>query len=397
VEALSGFRDFRSRRDGALSPSLKESESGRAALFVETFFGESHKSFAEGWPARSRHDWELISLPGDRWKWRMRTAGLALGGRLARLSSHPEVVVVSGLVDLAHLRHFSGERGALPHLVYFHENQFSYPRPVGQALERGFAVAHLATLMAADAVAWNSVSHREAMLAGLRSFLEDLPEPVPEGVEERTRAHGSILMPGIDFDGFPAPRARPVGVPPVIVWNHRWEEDKRPSCFARLLSRIDAAGRDFRLILLGTTQQVRPKPLEEIEARFAAKILHVGTARTRGEYIEHLRRADIAVSTADQENFGYAVLESMAAGAVTLMPRRLSYPEIVPESLHGVLLYDSQRDLLARILQFLDDPRKIDELRPIVMQRAREHDWAHRVDALDAWVDEGAVVHARKG
>ncbi|MFO7645973.1 MAG: DUF3524 domain-containing protein [Desulfosarcina sp.] len=43
-------------------------------LCLEPFFGGSHREFAQGWVAHSRHCIDLLTLPARFWKWRMRGA-----------------------------------------------------------------------------------------------------------------------------------------------------------------------------------------------------------------------------------------------------------------------------------------------------------------------------------
>ncbi|HHN74909.1 MAG TPA: DUF3524 domain-containing protein, partial [Acidobacteria bacterium] len=103
-------------------------------VFIESFAGGSHEAFADGWLARSRHRWRRLSLPAERWKWRLRAGALALAPRLAALDPPPRVVLATSLLDLAHLRALSGlDRRRRPpaFLLYMHENQLSYPRPPG--------------------------------------------------------------------------------------------------------------------------------------------------------------------------------------------------------------------------------------------------------------------------
>ncbi len=362
------------------------------AVFVESFAGGSHQAFAEGWLARSRHRWRRLTLPAERWKWRLRAGALVLGPRLAALDPPPRVVLVTSLVDLAHLRALSGlDRGRRPpaFLLYMHENQLSYPRPAGEPLDRSFAGAHLASWLVADALAWNSHSHREAALAAVRDYLKQVPPPRPRGLLGRLRA-SRILAPGVDLEGFPAPAARRPGAPPVIAWNHRLDGDKRPGAFARILLRLADKGHDFRLVLLGPVAQVRIASLELIREKLGDRILRDGPARSRREYVAWLARADIAVSTAEQENFGYAAVEAMAAGAVPLFPRRLSYPELLTPSLRRSLLYDTDRDLAARLGRWLARPALFVGLRRGAMLCARRHDWPRRAAALDGWVEQWA-------
>ncbi|MDQ7086381.1 MAG: hypothetical protein Q9Q13_00330 [Acidobacteriota bacterium] len=176
----------------------------------------------------------------------------------------------------------------------------------------------------------------------------------------------------------------------MIAWNHRWDGDKRPGAFARVLLRLADKGLDFRLVLLGPVVQVEIAALALIRERLGDRILRDGPARSRREYAAWLGRADIAVSTAGQENFGYAAVEAMAAGAVPLFPRRLSYPELLTPSLRDALLYGTDRELAARLGRWLARPALFAGLRRRVMLCARRHDWARRAAALDRWVGQEA-------
>lgn len=371
-------------------------ERRRHVALVESFHGGSHAAFATGWAQHSRHRLSLIDLPARHWKWRLRLAAWELGRRLAKLRPRPDLVVCTSLIDLAHLRCAAGPALAgVAWLVYWHENQFAYPRPPGKPLDRGFAVAHLATLNASDRHAFNSRAHRRAFGQALATFRDDIPSGVGPVRWRAWQRASRVLPPGVDFAGFPAPAPRAAGNPPRLLWNHRWEADKRPAAFARIVRTLADKGVPFRLVLLGPVDQVQPKPLLELREAVGERIERDGMARTRAEYIDWLIRSDLAVIVAAQENFGYSAVEAMAAGVVPLMPRRLSYPELVPTPLANELLYDTDRELLARLRRWLAQPAQFEALRPSVMRAARRHAWARRVRSLDDWVD--ACCASRRG
>ena len=80
--------------------------------------------------------------------------------------------------------------------------------------------------------------------------------------------------------------------------------------------------------------------------------------------------------------FGVAIVEAMAAGAVPLLPDRLSYPELVPDRYHDAVLYPdgTLTDRLRRVLTDLDGARvAVDGLRSELLR----FDWATLAPVYD--------------
>jgi len=79
-----------------------------------------------------------------------------------------------------------------------------------------------------------------------------------------------------------------------------------------------------------------------------------------------LSEADVFVSTARHEFFGISVVEAIAAGVYPLLPRRLSYPEIISDeepASTGGFFYDGSVEELANRLIDLAERRTRDDLR----------------------------------
>jgi hypothetical protein len=47
-------------------------------LLLEPYCGGSHRAWAQGYAARSRHDVTLLTLPARFWKWRMQGGALSV-------------------------------------------------------------------------------------------------------------------------------------------------------------------------------------------------------------------------------------------------------------------------------------------------------------------------------
>ena len=91
----------------------------------------------------------------------------------------------------------------------------------------------------------------------------------------------------------------------------------------------------------------------------------------RARYQELLRDAAAVFSVAHHEFFGIAVVEAMAAGAVPVLPNRLSYPELLAGS--GLEPYDTKSqgvEMLAAAVQSPDPDRT-----RRASEAGRKYDW----------------------
>ena len=64
--------------------------------------------------------------------------------------------------------------------------------------------------------------------------------------------------------------------------------------------------------------------------RLGERLVHCDEPASREEYAALLASADVAVSTAENEFFGLAMIEACYAGCTPLVPDRLAYPELYP-------------------------------------------------------------------
>ena len=107
----------------------------------------------------------------------------------------------------------------------------------------------------------------------------------------------------------------------------------------------------------------------------------------------------LAVAPAQPQNgaileadFGIAVVEAVRRGCAPLLPRRLSYPELIPGRYHGDFLYGSQEELvekLVRLLVELSQPENpwIEKITGL----ARSMDcyaWENLIEAYDRELDQ---------
>ncbi|TFH04934.1 MAG: DUF3524 domain-containing protein, partial [Spirochaetales bacterium] len=262
--------------------------------------------------------------------------------------------------------------------------------PEGQTQDAHFGFTDVTNILAADHVAFNSNTHRRQFLKELPGFLRKFPEFRPTWAVDRIQAKASVCYPGIsvqvDHD-----QARPHGDPPLIVWNHRWEFDKNPEGFFMALRRVKAMGRSFALAILGETFQMKPTAFLDARDEFAEEIVQWGYLPDKSDYRAWLRRGNIVVSTSIQENFGISVLEAIACGCTPLLPFRLSYPEIIPESFHDVVLYQDDDDLVLRLASLLAE-RPAVTAHPDLVSHARAFSWEKQIVEFDTLMDRVATT-----
>ncbi|MBN1825814.1 MAG: DUF3524 domain-containing protein [Candidatus Eisenbacteria bacterium] len=354
-------------------------------LLIEPYFGGSHRQFAEGIRRHSRHHVRLATLPGRYWRWRMRGSAPLFEERL-RKSPAPGVILASSMFPLAEFLGLAPPRfREAKTILYFHENQLTYPLPEGERRDLHAVMTQINGALAADRILFNSRHHRREMLGALPGFLRALPDHKPPGVAGRFR-RSRVLPLGVDFESLgPPPRRRERKGEPILLWNHRWEHDKGREEFALLIRRLRRRKVPFGLVVTGASPGTRSDLFEELPRIAGDRLRHVGFAPSRRDYARLLAGADLAVSTARHEFFGVSVLEAIHMGAFPLLPERLAYPEILDPGRHPECYYRSREELFDRAEELLTGPRP-----PVERYRraAARFAWPHRIGAFDRLFEE---------
>lgn len=367
-------------------------------LALEPWYGGSHRNFLDGLIKHSQHEIQPITMSARFWKWRMHGAAVTMARKAndwVAKGNKPDVIFASDMVNVpAFLALTRPELADVPVVLYLHENQLTYPLKEGKERDYTYAYINYVSCLAADRIVFNSKFHHDEFLDALPVLLRAFPDYNHLHSVQKIREKSSVLHLGMDLrahdeharNATPRTRGQLMDTP-VVLWNQRWEYDKNPEAFFRLMNRLDDSGCSFRLILAGEHFEEQPYEFERAFERYAERILHYGYAEDFEEYSSLLHRADIIVSTAIHEFFGIAVMEAIYCGCHPLLPKRLSYPELINPSLHSPLLhaptlYEDEEELfktMYKILKREEKPLPVESLKEVC-----EHlDWRRHVHFYD--------------
>jgi glycosyltransferase involved in cell wall biosynthesis len=353
---------------------------------LEPYFGGSHRRWAEAYRAHSSHKIRILPLPARHWKWRMHGAAVTFARELAASGETHDLILASDMMDVAVFSGLLRERGIhTPVASYFHENQLGYPvsprdtdRTAGRDLHYGFI--NYTTALASEKVYFNSHYHRKSFLDGLGDLLRSFPDTVDMGTIDDIAQRSEVLHLGIDLALLDACKPAPEKErdKPLLLWNHRWEHDKNPDEFLRLLLALHREGIPFEVAMLGERHE-EPALLAEVRRALGPAILRDGPVDGFNEYVAWLWRADILPVTSLHDFFGTSVVEAVYCGCHPVLPRRLAYPEHFPGE---PVFYDS----FGEALEMLGSCIKSGVWRQAstLSHRVARYDWKKMAPVYDA-------------
>ena len=360
-------------------------------LVVDSFFGGSHRQWAEEWKKYSRHRIDIVGLPGKYWKWRMIGSAPVLV-KLIKQKKLPDLIVYSSMTDVPTIQGLLPiDWRRIPTALYMHENQILYPTPSknGKQPKRNAAleIKNVLSCLAVDRIFFNSYFHKKSFLKAIPKFLNRFPDH--RWVDQTTdfEEKSEVLYVGIEPPDENREFQKESAQDPIILWNHRWEFDKGPIAFFEMLLRLKKRKLPFQLIATGILKHFEPVFVEKVYSQLSDRILHWGYVKDKNTYYDLLWKADIIPVTSEQDFFGISVIEAMGRKTYPLLPDRLAYPEHIPLSLRENYMYQGISDLEKKLEKLLVSPRKPDSA---LIDHISQYYWPNLISKYDTEME--AVV-----
>ncbi|MFD1216292.1 tRNA-queuosine alpha-mannosyltransferase domain-containing protein [Microbulbifer celer] len=299
-------------------------------LLLSAYDADSHKRWRQGLVAAlADWAWTVLTLPPRYFSWRVRGNSLSWGRgeALDTLRQGWDLIVATSMTDLSALRGLVPEIARIPTAVYFHENQFDYPRSNDAVSSIEPQLLNIYTALCGDLLLFNSEYNRSTLLSGAEALLRRFPDAVPEGVCREIADKSSVLPVPLEAHTFVPYAHKPAR--PTFVWNHRWEYDKGPDILCAALQDFGRHHIPYTLHMVGQQFRRQPAEFDRIRALLEAQgaVGAWGYQESAQAYRQLLAGSHGVLSTARHDFQGLAVLEAVAAGCAPLVPDSLAYPE----------------------------------------------------------------------
>lgn len=352
--------------------------------YLEPFYSGSHKRWIDEYASNSVHNINVLGLEGDGfWKQRVKAGSIKLAKTFLKSQDKPDILLASSMLDLSSFLSITRQQTArIRTAIYFHENQLSYPWSKKQREKeinrRDFGFINYTSSLVADKIFFNSSFHKCSYLRDLDTLLNSFEEFKNIETLKEIEEKSSILYLGLALKKKVERVANQV---PVILWNHRWEYDKNPEEFFKALRVIKNRGIDFKLILLGSSQHAILEVFNSAKEEFAEEVIHFGYLEDIADYQRFLSKADILPVTSKHDFFGGSVVEAIHAGCFPILPKRLSYPELIDDRWHSEVFYHDFDELVSLLeKRILEHPEKI----PNLSKSVEKFSWSNLINLYDS-------------
>jgi glycosyltransferase involved in cell wall biosynthesis len=293
----------------------------------------------------------------------MHGGAVTLAGAFLSRKLKPDLLLATDMLDLTTFLALTRQATVDTRTaIYFHENQLTYPwsekdRDVVHQRDMHYGFINYVSGLTADLILFNSHYHLQSFSSELPRFLKSFPDHNELGTVQQILEKSRVLHLGMDLQKFdkvniPERGGNKTGSP-LILWNHRWEYDKNPEDFFNLLYRLDQAGLNFQVAVLGECFAQKPEIFLEAHETLKEKIVQFGYVDNFTDYASWLWKADIIPVTSRHDFFGASVVQALYCNCYPLLPKRFSYAEHLPDDTHSRFFYNDLDDLTKRATDLL--------------------------------------------
>jgi len=295
----------------------------------------------------------------------MNGGAVTLAEKSKEVPEHIDLILASSMTNLPAFIALTNPRFAhTPKILYMQENQLTMPLPDGEERDDTYCYINYLSALVADELWFSSQFHFQEFMNALPVFLQKFQDYKHKELIDSIRAKSKVVYPGLNLrEHDSTPSLRKENTIPVVIWNQRWEYDRNPEMFFRVMNRLDDAECQFELILAGDHFHDKPMEFSPIRKRYGNRILHYGYVSDTKQYSELLHKGDIVISTSRYEFFCTALMEAVYCGCHPMVPNALTYPELIPKPLwepllHGSVMYHTEDDLFKKMQKLLNGKTK---------------------------------------
>lgn len=306
-------------------------------LALEPFYGGPRKAMLEALMRYSRHRWTVLRLPPRRVERRLAAAAHWFAEQLSRhWVGRVDVLFTSEAMNLPDLLRLAPALAARPAVVYFHDNQLPH---VGQRAESPLHLVNLSTAQAAAELWFNSAFHLKTFMMKAAALVERHPElsgrnPLPE-----LAAKAHLMPPPVDL---PLDRDISIQIRPQRDHGLLFVDTRGAdlTLLNRALAMLSAGPTPYRLVTVG--------PLSGLSDGLPR---YTVSERDEDGQIMALHQASVMISARPGAASDHYAVRALHLGCWPVFPQSGVYPELLPESVHDLCLYEagSAESLVGRL------------------------------------------------
>jgi len=304
----------------------------KKALLLSAYDAQSHRYWREGlvehFPCIH---WTCLSLPPRYFNWRIRGNSLSWAVNNAEtFKTRFDFIVASSTVDLSALIGMAPSLANIPSVLYYHDNQFDYPKSSHQNKSIEPKIVSLYAAVAATKIVFNSNYNRQTFLSGVDTLLKKLPDHTPKNLTKSLYDKSCVIPVPLKQEIFEfSGKHKAKNSTLEVIWNHRWEYDKGPDTLLAFFKKLSPS-LQLKVHIVGQSFRHIPKAFERLKLLLKERkwLGQWGYLDSREEYFALLHQSDIVLSTALHDFQGLSILESVVAGCSPLVPDGLAYTEL---------------------------------------------------------------------